>query len=223
MRHSIRLVEHAIEEDVLDEMPLPPDWDAAVFDAETPFATRVKYAQARARKLGKGSSRVAFAIPYEGRETVLKIALNRKGLAQNEVEAEIMRDHYVKNLDIVIPMIDYDERTAQPTWLHVELATKAKAGDFVKACGTSLEDLVAYVGQHLGHHQFRFRKPSRIPDVDAELTNHFMDLVGNYDLPLPDLERLANWGIYQNRPVLVDVGLSTVVYDEFYAPKYAFA
>ena len=79
-----------ITEQTLDEMPLPADWDPAQYQQGTSFKQRLAYSLERAKKLGAGSSRVAMTIEYQGRPTVLKIAKNNKGLAQNNVEADIL-------------------------------------------------------------------------------------------------------------------------------------
>ena len=65
------------------EAPLPPDWDKEQLNLRQTFKNRIKYAVSKAQRIGSGSSRVAFIIPYEGRNTVLKVAKNLKGLAQN--------------------------------------------------------------------------------------------------------------------------------------------
>jgi hypothetical protein len=46
-------------------------------------------------------------IDYKGRPTVLKIALNAKGIAQNEVESSLLNDGYLRSLGILIPIIDH--------------------------------------------------------------------------------------------------------------------
>ena len=113
-------------EAVLDEMPLPADWDPQQMrQGSTTFKSRLAYALERAKKLGTGSSRVATVIEYQGRPTVLKIAKNQKGLAQNSVEADILSDGYASQLGILIPLIDYDEQNREPSWIHTEMATKA--------------------------------------------------------------------------------------------------
>ena len=110
----------------LTEAPLPDDWDKNVYSPNNSFAKQVKYAKERAQKVGSGSSRVAFKIEYQGRPTVLKIAKNRIGLAQNEQESQALRDYYLE--DITIPMIDYDE--ASPQQIKFEL-TQSKI-DLIK-------------------------------------------------------------------------------------------
>ena len=115
-----------VDEEVLDEMPLPADWDPQQMRQQsTSFKSRLAYALERAKKLGVGSSRVATTIEYQGRPTVLKIAKNAKGLSQNSVEADILSDGYASQLGILIPIIDYDTQNREPSWVHTELAQKA--------------------------------------------------------------------------------------------------
>jgi hypothetical protein len=71
---------------ITEMVPPPESWDRGVFHKS--FKKQLDYAIERAAKIGTGSSRVVFEIEYEGRPTVLKIAKNAKGLAQNEKEAD---------------------------------------------------------------------------------------------------------------------------------------
>lgn len=192
------------------EAPLPEDWDSAIFNPRIPFTKRVKYAKDRASKLGAGSSRIAFAIPYEGRQTVLKVAKNAKGAAQNEEEATLFGDWYLKNLGIAIPMIDFDESNSQPTWIHTEFANKAKKSDFVKACGAGLEELVLYAELVSGRKQNSYKKVDQLGiDEDSDLAQAMVDFVGNYThVPTGDLYRMVNWGVYNDKPVIIDLGLT---------------
>lgn len=194
----------------LIETPLPDDWDAALFNPRIPFAKRVRYAKERASKLGAGSSRVAFAIPYEGRQTVLKVAKNIKGAAQNEEEATLMGDWYLRNLGIVIPMIDFDEANDKPTWIHTEFATKPKKSDFVKACGVDLPTLILYAELVSGRVRTAYARASELNvNEESELAQAMVDFVGNYThVPTGDLKRMANWGIYNGNPVIIDLGLT---------------
>lgn len=202
------------------ETPLPDDWDDAVFNERIPFAKRVKYAKERSARLGAGSSRVAFEIPFEGRRTVLKIAKNVKGMAQNEAEAEMLNDYYLRGLDITIPMIDYDEANGRPTWIHTEFANKAKDSDFIKACGGTLNDLLAHAlrasGKAGDRGHYSTGNADKIDD-ENELAYGLTNLIGNYDIPSGDFSRLANWGIYQGSPVIIDLGLSSDVMQQHYS------
>lgn len=202
----------------LKEAPLPDDWDSAIYSPNVPFAKRIKYAQERAQKAGAGSSRVVFIIPYQGRQTVLKIAKNKKGAAQNEAEAELLSDWYLKGLNITVPLIDYDESSSYPTWLHVEYASKAKPSDFIKQCGGTLNDLLAYAAKVAGRRDWhRGGNPERINE-ESDLASSMVDLVGNYtQLPMGDFSRVANWGIYNGNLVIVDIGLTQDVFDSHYS------
>lgn len=204
-----------IENQKLFETPLPDDWDKSTYRESNSFAKRLKYAQERAQKIGTGSSRVAFVIPYNGRETVLKIAKNEKGMAQNEFEAQRLEDWYIQKIGLFIPLIDYDEENNRPTWIHTEKAEKCRAADFKKACGGTPGDLVAYAQKVIGQRVGWGGNADKI-DGELEFVQNFVDYAGNYGDPIGDLGRLVNWGMFNGSPVILDVGLSHDVFDKYY-------
>lgn len=208
--------------DIITEVPLPGDWDSSAYTKEKSFASRVRYATARAKKLGAGSSRVAFEIEYQGRPTVLKIAKNKKGMAQNEYEIRLLNDWYVKGLDITIPIIDSDEIDDEnPTWLHTEKADKMTPTVFKSHMGGMDErNLWFFIAWSVGR---RSDPPGDMSRDEAQelLDNNetlysLMDLAGNLDIEIPDLAVRSNWGLYKGNPVLVDVGGSSEVMQKFY-------
>ena len=207
--------------ELLQETPLPADWDKSAYKSNTSFASRLKYAQQRAAKIGTGSSRVAFEIEYEGRPTVLKIAKNKKGIAQNEYEASMLNDYYARDLGIFIPIIDHDEENDPPTWIHTEKAEKMKPAQFKKFFnGMSPDDVFQIV--NYGRGAIRLSSPEeeeRASEIieDNEYINSLVDLIGNYGLPWQDFTRLANWGVYKNEPVIIDIGLSSEVQSLHYS------
>lgn len=195
-----------VESTILSESPLPPDWDKDIYDPRVPFKTRIEYAKERAQQVGRGSSRVAFKVPYQGRPTVIKIASNRKGMAQNKAEIEMMEDWFVKGLDIVVPMIDYDERSSNPTWIHMEYAPKPTPSQMRKAlAGADIGVVIAYLTEF-----HRGRRPMDILSDETKETAMFEalnDLGGSFSVTLlPDLSRLANWGMHRGVPKIVDIG-----------------
>lgn len=208
--------------EIIKEAPLPGDWDASAYTKETSFASGIRYATARAKKLGAGSSRVAFEIEYEGRPTVLKIAKNEKGMAQNAYEIGLLNDWYVKGLNITIPIIDSDEIDEDnQTWLHTEKAEKMKPTVFKSHMGgMDRWDLRPFIEWSIGR---RADPPNGMSIEEAqellednETLSSLMDFAGNYDIEISDLTIRSNWGLYKGKPVLIDVGGSSEVMQKYY-------
>lgn len=207
---------------VLHETPLPDDWDKEVYNKpNASFASQLRYAQERAAKLGRGSSRAVFNINYQGRQTALKIATNKKGLAQNEYESQMLSDWYLRDLGIVIPLIDYDEENDPPRWIHTEKAEKMKPNQFKKFFGVSHNEIQSLIEYGTG------KRRNLDPEIvewmyDEDDPRHpyisaLIELCGNYDIPIGDFTRLANWGVYKGHPVIIDIGLSSDVYKQHYS------
>lgn len=208
--------------ELLLEVPLPADWDKSVYKQGVSFKKQVEYAKARAAKVGAGSSRIAFEIEHEGRPTVLKIAKNGKGLAQNEYEAQMLNDYYVTGLGITVPIIDYDEENDPPTWLHMEKAARMSPSLFEKHFnGLTPDEVMELVTYMIGRTRIEL-PPEKLAIYEKiyeenETINSLVDLVGNYDIAGGDFTRVANWGVYKNEPVIIDVGASTEIIKQHYS------
>jgi hypothetical protein len=219
-----------VDEEVLDEMPLPADWDPQQMRQQgTSFKSRLAYALERAKKLGVGSSRVATTIEYQGRPTVLKIAKNAKGLAQNSVEADILSDGYASQLGILIPIIDYDEQNREPSWVHTEMAQKATEKQLANLMGVdSLNDIVQLANAIAGKTKMltfqgqidymrKSGKTDQQIDTATDYANTLADLANSFDVELGDFVRKANWGLYNGKPVIIDVGFNSNVLKQYYS------
>ena len=212
----------------ITEAPLPADWDASQYSPGSTFKQRLGYALERAKRIGSGSSRIATDIEYEGRPTVLKIAKNRMGLAQNNVEVDILDDGYASQLGILIPMIDYDKQNREPTWIHTELAQKATEKQLAELMGVdSLNEIVQlatamsgksklYNYQQLIAHMKKKGKSEEQIDTANEYANKLVDLSSSYEVELGDLNRKANWGLYQGKPVIIDAGANSNFFTQFF-------
>jgi hypothetical protein len=221
-----------VDEEVLDEMPLPADWDPQQMRQQgTSFKSRLAYALERAKKLGVGSSRVATTIEYQGRPTVLKIAKNAKGLAQNSVEADILSDGYASQMGILIPIIDYDTQNREPSWVHTELAQKANEKqlcnlmkcqslyDLIKAAHAQLNEFSnsrAILNDIIEKNSY-FGYSEQDADTFLEYVNRLAELKSSFDVELADFHRPANWGLYQGKPVIIDVGFNSNVLTQYYS------
>ena len=225
-KKPIRYIDVSEDIEEVNEAPLPPDWDPEKMNLRQTFKNRLKYALDRAKRLGGGSSRVAMTIDYEGRPTALKVAKNLKGLAQNEAEIEILNDYYVGQLPIVIPLIDYDKANKRPVWLQTEIAKKVQAPTLMKMLHTpALWLLTNYVNMLLGKASSKLQKET--PDtmkrlyfqlgkdptekdyeIFLEYASELASLVDSTSLETGDLQNPANWGIYNGRPVVIDLGFT---------------
>lgn len=217
-----------INEHILDEAPLPSDWDASQYAPKTTFKQRLAYALERAKKIGTGSSRVATVINHDGQMTVLKIAKNRKGLAQNNAEASILSDGYASGIGILVPIIDYDEQNPEPTWINTAFAQKATEKQLcsIMRC-KNLSQLVKAAWAITGKQRARYgtfpmymehiRKDNpEMTDEDVEVFTDYAhklaDLNMNFNVLLWDFARAPNWGLYNGKPVIIDVGFTTEVH-----------
>lgn len=190
----------------LMEAPLPDSWDHDIYNERVPFKKRVEYAKERAEQVGRGSSRTAFKIPYQGKPTVLKIANSRRGMVQNDEEAKLMDDWYMQSIGIVVPLIDYDERNSAPTWIHTAYApkiTQKRLESFFG--GVSMSAITGYLDKLQGRNRYAADIPEELHE--NEYFQMLQDLVLNYGLPAGDLARKANWGLYKGqKPVIIDLG-----------------
>ena len=213
--------------DFLNEVPLPPDWDPEKLNLRQTFKDRLKYALDRAKRLGGGSSRVAMTIDYEGRPTVLKVAKNLKGLAQNEAEIEILEDGYSGKLPIVIPLIDYDKANKRPVWLQTEIAKKVQAPTLMKLLHTpSMWLFMNQVRNLVGKKGPYDKDDNEIKKLYFQTANKFWqpteegyeifrtyadelaELGMSSTIELGDFNNPSNWGVYNNRPVVLDLGFT---------------
>jgi len=218
--------------EIINEAPLPPDWDPAEFvNNRTSFKSRLAYALDRAKKIGTGSSRVAMTIEYEGRPTALKIAKNQKGLAQNSVELDVLDDGYAKQIGILIPLIDYDQVNAAPTWIQTEIAQKATEKQLCNLIHCeSLSSLVLMAKSILGERVYTNYSPEMYAEkmrqkhkteeaieICIEYANALAELQNSFGILLDDFARAANWGLYQGKPVIIDVGFTENVRQQHYS------
>ena len=214
--------------EITSEAPLPPDWDEKQYQRGSSFKARLAYALDRAKKIGAGSSRVAVTIEYQGRPTVLKIAKNTRGLGQNGAEASILNDGYARQMGILIPLIDYDKQNPEPAWLHIELAQRASKKQLcaIIKCD-NLGQLVAMARAIKGDRDYPpyadfvksrlTHKSEQDIETMTEYANNLAELDSSFDVQLGDLSREANWGIYQGEPVVIDVGYTSNVKQQYYS------
>lgn len=200
----------------LEEADYPADFDFAAFKKLPSFAARLKYVKARLPKVAQGSSRAVFVADPN---TVIKVAMNPKGIAQNETEADIGRfaDSYP-----VAKVLDVGDHGI---WLEMERAVKATPKVFAQLAGMTLkkfETIFRYYGS-VKRGRSVYSKPARYDELmdGNEFLQRVQALIDDYDMPPGDVVRISSWGIVTREGnqtlVLIDFGLTNTVYNDFYA------
>lgn len=198
----------------------PAGWDMEHFKALPSYKARGQYAKQRLGKLGIGSARVVFEI---NDTTVLKLARNHKGLAQNELESDISNFGY----DFVAKVFESEKNFL---WIESEKARKMKKPEFKRLTGYPFESYTnALVNESL---KMRHGRTGMYLPVDAEyaddiydseLFNEILSFIADYDILPQDFRRLSSWGVVnrdgQDVPVLIDYGISSTIYNDLYVKK----
>jgi hypothetical protein len=195
----------------------PPTWNLETFKSLQSFSKRVAYCNQNLQRLASGSSRIAYKIDEE---KVLKLAKNKKGVAQNSVE----RDYYVQQSygDVVAKVFDIDENDL---WLEMELAKKLTPSRFKALTGASVEDVGNYLlikdGIDNGRKSFRNQDTEIQAKLDEnEWVQQVYTLCREVDLSVGDFGRISSYGevIRNGKPavVIIDMGLSKSVWNDFY-------
>lgn len=104
----------------INEMAYPATFDMKRFKSLKTFRDRTNYCLSELKYLGMGSARMVFEVDDE---KVLKLAYNKKGLAQNEAEA----DWFLPSYGIFAEV--YDMHPSYQ-WIEMEKAAPARIADF---------------------------------------------------------------------------------------------
>lgn len=199
------------------------------FNQITTFKKKLDYAKNHLKRISSGSSRVVFMIDNE---KVLKIAKNKKGLAQNNVEC----DQFLQNYNITARVFKEGESVQHlgPFWIEMEFAKRVSPKSFKKITGFSIEEIYSYI-QYFDQLQNPFKyKNSRyrinISDElkdrcsENEFVQEIIDLIYSYDMEPGDFGKLNSYGevIRNGKPaiVLIDFGFSRLVANDFYKVNF---
>lgn len=214
-----QLIREAIQTAV-DEAVYPEGFNVEEFKALPSYAARMKYVKARLPKVAQGSARAVFIVDNT---TVLKVAMNEKGKAQNDVEADVGRQNGY-------PVAKVFEVGDGGAWIEMEKAEKATPKVFKQLAGVDLktfEQVVRYYDMDMkGENQYMAR-PANYDDLvsgDNELINDVLGMMADYNMPGGDIGRISSWGVVnRGKPtlVMIDFGLTQTVWDDYYAPKRA--
>lgn len=192
----------------------PSSFKKDEFEKISSFQGKLNYAVTHLKRIASGSARTVFSIDDS---KAIKIAKNKKGLAQNSVEAE----GYIQNYDIVARVFDRDDKDF---WIEMELAKKLSPKRFKQITGVSIDDTAVYTRYSEAIHNGKRNVPSTPSNIEELQNNEFLidllSLMFDYDMPAGDLARLSSYGevMRDGKPavVLVDFGLTNQVFNDYY-------
>jgi len=163
--------------------------------------------------IGQGSSRIVFQLTDE---ICLKLARNERGIAQNELEFRNSEDYYINNLFLKV----FDESDSENyLFLVSEYVLPAKKSDFKIVENVSFDDFVTIL-MDLNWNKKLTQEENDIYD-ESELVRGIYDYSMNYNVPIIELTRIANYGlVYRNNQatlVLLDSGFDDDIFKQHYS------
>ena len=210
-----------ILKEVLSE-EYPKEFSMEQFNSINSYRGKIKYVQSLLPRISSGSSRIVYKIDDE---KVLKLAKNKKGLAQNEVEGT--PDWYRDSMELFAKVFDVDDKNY--FWIEMELAKKVSRSQFKKLTGFTIEEIsdlmfYCYSRSNQGH-QTKLKDPE-LEKRAYEEDSFYMKLeefIGNYDVNPLDFGKLNSYGevVRNGVPtiVIIDYGLSNDVWKNHYKRK----
>ena len=192
-----------------------------------PFAKKIRYCKDMLGfPIGNGSSRMVFQIDDE---KCLKLAKNAKGIAQNEQESTVLTDHYKAKFSIFPKMYEDVSDMDKFQWIVSEYVLPAKAKDFKVATGYDWKTVQMFIATVCARYDRNSNQlidddtMEQIMEYDEEHSGFFLELEGylcDYQMPVGDYLRLANWGMTKRygEPymVILDDGLTDDIFKKYY-------
>ena len=171
------------------------------------YQAKKEYAANNLERLSSGSSRITFVSPDK---TVIKMAQNDKGIAQNKAEC----NPKLKSKFINKPI----SKASNYSWIEVPFLNKINVKDFEEMTGIDFDDFddaLSYGLKSVSSNSGK--KPKHFDDVkESEIYKEIVRISKEVDMLPVDLGRISSWGEKDGKPVLIDAGLTSKVYEEFY-------
>jgi hypothetical protein len=172
------------------------------------YNARKKYAENNLSHLSSGSSRIVYLTPGK---TIIKLAKNDRGIAQNETEANPkMKSKYLN------PLISSADNCA---WIETHYLDKITEKEFEDMTGFDFEEFgsaLRYGLKDVSGNSGK-EKPKNFDKISkSDIYKELQDVGGRFKLMPGDLARISSWGTKDKRPVLIDAGLTKDVFADFY-------
>lgn len=175
------------------------------------YQAKKKYAEKNLKHLSSGSSRIVY---LSKNKTVIKLAKNDKGIAQNKAEAnEKMKSKYLnKTLS----------NAKNHSWIEVPYLEKITEKEFKDMTGLEFEDFgesIRYGLKNVSGNTDK-EKPENFDKVSkSDLYKELKKIGEKFKLLPGDISRISSWGMKNNHPILIDAGLTRDIFEKFYEDK----
>lgn len=172
------------------------------------YNSRKEYAEKNLKHLSSGSSRIVYLTPEK---TILKLAKNDKGIAQNKAESNPkMKSKYLN--EVISSAKDN-------SWMETHYLDKITVKDFEEMTDLKFEDFgdaIRYALKSVSGNT-DIKKPKNFDEVEkSEIYKEVKKVGAEFKLMPGDLARISSWGTKDGRPVLIDAGLTKDVFADFY-------
>jgi hypothetical protein len=179
-----------------------------ISDLET-YTARKNYAENNLEHLSSGSSRIVY---LTNKKTIIKMAKNDKGIAQNkaEISASKVNSKYLNKA------LSHGDNYS---WIEVPFLEKITEKDFKEMTDIDFNDFSEAIRFSLKKISGNTdtEKPENYDDVvKSSFFNDIVDIGKKLDLMPGDLARISSFGKKDGHPVLIDVGLTSVIFKDFY-------
>lgn len=172
------------------------------------YSARKRYAEKNLEHLSSGSSRIVYLTPDK---KILKLAKNDKGIAQNRAEANPKMKS--KFLNEVIKHAD------NYSWIETHYLDKITGSQFEKMTSIPFSDFDEAIrfGLKDVSGNSDITKSKNFAQVEKSEIYKEMKRIGEQFKLMPgDLARISSWGTKDDRPILIDAGLTADVFADFY-------
>jgi hypothetical protein len=172
------------------------------------YNERKEIAEKAFKHISSGSSRITYLTKDN---TVIKLAKNDKGLAQNEAEATA--DIKSKYLNSTI------KHAKNYSWIEVPYAEKITEKQFEEMTDLTFEDFgeaIKYGLKKVSGNSGK-EKPKNFKEVSESEIYKEVKRIGEKLKLLPgDLARISSFGSKDGHPIIIDAGLTVNIYDTYY-------
>jgi hypothetical protein len=172
------------------------------------YQARKNYAEKNLEHLSSGSSRIVYLAPDK---TVIKVAKNDKGIAQNKAEAN--PEMKASCLNKIISHAD------NHAWIQKHRLDKITTKQFTEMTGLDFNDFGEAIryGLRKVSGNSDMGKPNNFDKVEkSAIYKELKDIGSKYHLMPGDLARISSWGVKDGKPVLIDAGLTADVFADYY-------